>query len=118
MILCATILVASCKFELPIPDVIPNPAFGVSGLQRIPTVTIYETTDVDIELSRTYGLSKEITLDLAVDESLVNEYNRLYSSSYKVMDAKYYEVPALHQHSYYDLQFAHGLNCVKQVRIC
>ena len=94
MILCATILVASCKFELPIPDVIPNPAFGVSGLQRIPTVTIYETTDVDIELSRTYGLSKEITLDLAVDESLVNEYNRLYSSSYKVMDAKYYEVPA------------------------
>ena len=79
MILCATILVASCKFELPIPDVIPNPAFGVSGLQRIPTVTIYETTDVDIELSRTYGLSKEITLDLAVDESLVNEYNRLYS---------------------------------------
>lgn len=94
MILCATILVASCKFELPIPEVIPNPAFGVSGLQRIPTVTIYETTDVDIELSRTYGLSKEITLDIAVDESIVSEYNRLYSSSYKVMDAKYYEVPA------------------------
>lgn len=92
-IILAGLSAASCAFELPYPTVTPDPAFSVSGLQKYATISIYEETPVNLTITRTYGLSKEIAVDLAIDESKITEYNELYSASYELMDQQYYSFP-------------------------
>lgn len=87
------LLAMSCEVDLPRPNVLPDPALSESGLQKFQTVSIYESTDIGIAVERTYGLSKEITMDIDVDESLITDYNSLYNTQYKLMDAKYYSFP-------------------------
>lgn len=84
---------ASCKMELPQPEVLPDPAFSLSGLQRTATINSYETTDVTVTVQRTYGVSKELRLALSVDDAAIDSYNEIYSTDFKRMDSKYYTLP-------------------------
>lgn len=93
ILLIAGVAAASCTMELPRPDVVPDPAFSLSGLHKTATISSYETTDVTVTVQRTYGVSKEISLNLSVDGSEIDAYNEIYSTSYKQMDSKYYTLP-------------------------
>lgn len=91
--LLASLAAASCTMDLPKPDVVPDPAFSLSGLQKTATISSYETTEVTVTVQRTYGVSKEIRLNLSVDGSQIDSYNEIYSTGYKQMDSKYYTLP-------------------------
>lgn len=93
ILLLAGVFAASCTMELPRPDVLPDPAFSLSGLQKTATISSYETTDVTVTVQRTYGVSKEIQLNLSVVESEIDSYNGIYSTAYKLMDSKYFTLP-------------------------
>ncbi len=93
ILLLAGVFAASCTMDLPRPDVLPDPAFSLSGLQKTATISSYETTDVTVTVQRTYGVSKEIKLNLSVEASEIDSYNGIYSTAYKLMDSKYYTLP-------------------------
>lgn len=93
--LCAALgLLASCEFEHPEPTVYPDPVFEQSGLQKFGTNAVYEEYTVEIPVTRTCGLSQEITLELSTDGALLDEYNTLYGSAYTLLDDTFYTLPA------------------------
>lgn len=85
---------ASCEYEYPMPMVSPDLGFASSGLQVYDTNSEYEDAIAVVKISRTYGVSKEIEMTIAVDEALVSEYNALYSADYGVLHSKYYSMPS------------------------
>lgn len=93
ILLLAGVTVASCTVELPRPDVVPDPTFSLSGLQKTATISSYETTDVTVTVKRTYGVSKELMLNLSVDGAEIDSYNEIYSTGFRQMDSKYYTMP-------------------------
>ena len=90
----AMALLASCEFEHPLPTIYPDPVFGQSGLQKFSTNAIYEDYTTEITISRTEGLSQEVTLNLSVDASLLEEYNELYGTAYTLLEDDYYTLPS------------------------
>ncbi len=93
-ILLSGLVFASCEFQYPEPMVLPDPVFDTNGLQEYEAISIYEEVPIDLSISRVYGLSKKMELNVAIDESLITEHNQLYGSSYTLMPAEYYELPA------------------------
>jgi hypothetical protein len=87
------LMLASCEFHHPEVVVLPDPSFDVSGLQEYDAISIYEDVPIILNLSRVYGVSKEIELNLTIDESLITEHNELYSATYTLMPNEYYECP-------------------------
>lgn len=87
------LMLASCEFHHPEVVVLPDPSFDASGLQEYNSISIYEEVPIVLNLSRVYGVSREIELSLTIDESLITEYNELYGSSYTLMPKEYYECP-------------------------
>lgn len=84
---------SSCEFEYPTANVNPDLGFSESGLLVYNTNSEYNSAIATVTISRTFGLSKEIEMILEIDPALVTEYNAIYSSSYTVMDSKYFSVP-------------------------
>ena len=93
-ILLSGLVFASCEFQHPEPAVLPDPVFDTNGLQEYEAISIYEEVPVELSISRIYGLSKKMDLNVAIDETLIAEHNELYGSSYTLMPAEYYELPA------------------------
>lgn len=93
LMLPTAMLLASCEFEHPEPTIYPDPIFGQSGRQTFSTNAIYEDYTTEISISRTHGISQEVTLSLAVDEALMDEYNQLYGADFTLLDAAYYSIP-------------------------
>lgn len=93
LMLSSVMLLASCEFEHPEPTIYPDPIFGQSGLQTFSTNAIYEDYTTEISIARTHGLSQEVTLNLSVDATLIDEYNQLYGSAYTLLDETYYAIP-------------------------
>lgn len=82
-----------CDVEYSDINILPDPVFEQNGLYTvnyIPSMTDYETV---INVSRTAGLSKELELDIVVDETLLAEYNELYNTDYKLLEAQFYDIP-------------------------
>lgn len=92
-ILLSGLMLTSCEFHHPEAIVLPDPSFDVSGLQEYAAISIYEEVPVDLSLSRVYGVSKEMQINISIDEALIAEHNELYGSSYTLMPAEYYECP-------------------------
>ena len=90
----AMALLASCEFEHPEPTIYPDPVFGQSGLTKFGTNSIYEDYTTEVSVTRASGLSQEVTLDLSVDATLLEEYNELYSTTYTLLEDEYYTFPA------------------------
>lgn len=87
-------LLASCEFEHPEPTIYPDPVFEQSGLTKFGTNSIYEDYTTEVSVTRASGLSQEVTLDLSVDATLLEEYNELYSTTYTLLEDEYYTFPA------------------------
>ena len=92
-ILFSGLMFASCEFQHPVPNVLPDPVFDAKGLQEYDAISIYEEVPVELSFTRVFGVSKEIKIDLAIDETLVADYNELYGSTYTVMPSEYFECP-------------------------
>ena len=88
----ATLLLGGCKFEYPLPDILSDPTFEESGFQRYITVSIYEQSPLSLTIQRNAGLSKELTVDIVVDQAVLDEYNRVNETSHKMLPAKYYSL--------------------------
>lgn len=93
-ILLSGLMLTSCEFHHPEAIVLPDPSFDVSGLQEYAAISIYDEVPVELSLSRVYGVSKEMQINITIDEALIAEHNELYGSSYTLMPAEYYECPA------------------------
>ncbi len=93
-LMAAATLLSACKFEYPLPVILSNPAFENSGYQRYTTISIYPESPLNLTLQRTSGLSKELVVDVLVDEAVLEEYNRVNKTSHKMLPAKYYKLDA------------------------
>ena len=67
----------ACEAELSPITIIPDPVFDKTGLYTVNTISIYEEQETVVNISRIYGLSKELDLTIGVDETLLTEYNNL-----------------------------------------
>lgn len=86
-------LLASCEFDHPEAVIYPDPVFGQSGLQQFANA-IYEDYIVEVPITRTCGLSQEVTLNLSVDAAVLDEYNEQYGAAYTLLGSDYYTLPA------------------------
>ena len=84
---------AACEAKLPPIVIHPDPVFDKNGVYPVNTVSIYETEETVITVSRVYGLSKEVVMTVGVDEALLEQYNALNGTSYELMPAEYYTIP-------------------------
>lgn len=87
------LLLTSCEFEHPYPAVLPDPIFPENGVQAVHTNLAYDSHVEEITIERTYGVSKELMLNIVVDATMVEEENTINGTSYTVLDPKYYDVP-------------------------
>lgn len=84
----------ACEAELSPIIIKSDPVFDKTGLYTVNTISIYDEQETAINISRTYGLSKEIELTIGVDETLLTEYNSLNGTNYQLMPAEYYDFPS------------------------
>lgn len=89
----ALVLAGSCSFDHDEIIVYPNPIFETSGMQRVTTNAIYADYETIVKIARTTGLSQEVTLNISVDPSLIDEYNTVYDTDYFLLDPAFYSVP-------------------------
>ena len=71
------VMMFACEAELSPITIIPDPVFDKTGLYTVNTISIYEEQETVVNISRIYGLSKELDLTIGVDETLLTEYNNL-----------------------------------------
>ena len=81
----------ACQAELPPIVINPDPVFDKNGTYTMNTISIYEEEEVLITVSRVHGLSKEVDMIVDVDAALLEQYNTLNGTSYKLMPEKYYD---------------------------
>ena len=81
----------ACQAELPPIVINPDPVFDKNGTYTMNTISIYEEEEVLITVSRVHGLSKEVDMIVDVDAALLEEYNTLNGTSYKLMPEQYYD---------------------------
>lgn len=98
---------SGCDVEYSDINILPDPVFEQNGLYTVNTISIYDDYETVINVSRTAGLSKELELDIVVDEVLLAEYNELYNTDYKLLETQFYDIP----------QTAHLSSTVKSVDI-
>ena len=84
---------AACEAKLPPIVINPDPVFDKNGVYPVNTVSIYETEETVITVSRIYGLSKEVEMTVGVDQALLDQYNALNGTSYELMPSEYYTIP-------------------------
>lgn len=84
---------AACEADYPEVNIKPDPIFENSGMQTVSTISIYDKVDMPVNIIRTAGVSKQVELTLAVDETLLDEYNELYGTSYEMLGGEYYVIP-------------------------
>lgn len=84
----------ACEAELSPITIKPDPVFDKTGLYTVNTISIYDEQETVVNISRIYGLSKELSLTIGVDEALLTEYNSLNGTNYQLMPAEYYDFPS------------------------
>ena len=84
----------ACEAELSPITIKPDPVFDKTGLYTVNTISIYDEQETVVNISRIYGLSKELDLTIGVDETLLTEYNNLNGTNYQLMPAEYYDFPS------------------------
>lgn len=87
-------VMCACEAELSPIVITPDPIFDKTGLYTVNTISIYDEDKTVVNISRTYGLSKEMELTVGVDETLLTEYNSLNETDYQLMPAEYYDFPS------------------------
>ena len=85
---------AACEAKLPPIVINPDPAFDKYGAYTVNTISIYDTEETVITVSRIHGLSKEVEMTIGIDEALLATYNELNGTSYELMPAEFYTIPS------------------------
>lgn len=70
-----------------------DPGFQNSGFNNINQISIYQSYEHKVVYQRTYGISRELDIELSIDEKALNDYNSLYETSYKLLPDEYYDLP-------------------------
>ena len=84
---------AACEAKLPPIVINPDPVFDKNGTYIVNTISIYDTEETVITVSRIYGLSKELDMTVGIDEALLAKYNEQNGTSYELMPEEYYTIP-------------------------
>ena len=84
---------AACEAKLPPIVINPDPVFDKNGTYIVNTISIYDTEETVITVSRIYGLSKELDMTVGIDEALLARYNEQNGTSYELMPEEYYTIP-------------------------
>ena len=81
-----------CEAELDPIVVYPDVKLSNTGMQTVNTITIYDTDEYKLSLSRTEGLSKAAEFDLVINEALLTEYNETNGFNLKLMPESLYSL--------------------------
>ncbi|WP_280765203.1 DUF1735 domain-containing protein [Parabacteroides sp. PFB2-10] len=89
-------IMAGCADDLknPIPTVEINPGFATSGYAKISAVSQNESDTYKAVYSRQYGISRDLTMLLTVSEEALSAFNAANGTTYKMLPAEYYTMPA------------------------
>ena len=84
----------SCQVKMAPIVINPDPVFDQTGLYEVNTISIYDDQEAVINVSRVYGLSKEVELTIGINEALLEEYNSLNGTEFELMPEQYYSLPS------------------------
>jgi hypothetical protein len=70
-----------------------DPKFKDSGLTDVSQIAIYESYEYTAVYQRTYGISREVKMNLSVDAEALDSYNTLFDEQYKLLPPEYYVMP-------------------------
>lgn len=89
------LLVSACSENLmnPIPTIEINPGFATPGFTDANLVSLNESDTKQVVYGRVYGISRELTMNLSVDEEALSKYNAENNTNYKLLTAEYYSMP-------------------------
>ncbi len=85
--------VVACDVEYDPIVIIPNPELSMTGMQAVNTISIYDEQETVINIARTAGLSKDMNINVFVDETLLDEYNFQNTTSFEMLPSEYYTLP-------------------------
>ncbi|MCD8043060.1 MAG: DUF1735 domain-containing protein [Tannerellaceae bacterium] len=88
-------LLGSCSDDLmnPTSGVNFDPGLASAGFNQVAVVSLNETETYVLEYTRKYGYSKELTMDVVIDQEILSTYNTEKGTSYKLLPAEYYNLP-------------------------
>lgn len=88
-------LLGSCSDDLmnPTSGVNFDPGLASAGFNQVAVVSLNEIETYVLEYTRKYGYSKELTMDVIVDQEILTAYNAEKGTSYKLLPAEYYNLP-------------------------
>ncbi|MCW3788965.1 DUF1735 domain-containing protein [Plebeiibacterium sediminum] len=95
-LLFAISLLSACNSDLmnPIPLIEINPGFKSPGYQQVELVSLNNSENYSINYKRVYGISRELTMSLAEDPTVLNDYNTTNGTDYKLLTSDYYSAPS------------------------
>lgn len=77
----------------PIPTIDINPAFSNSGFTNATIVSQNESDTYKMTYARVNGISRELTMNLTVDENALSKYNQENNTDYKLLPSDCYTMP-------------------------
>lgn len=78
----------------PTPLIDINPKFDNAGFISTTIISQNESDVYNVKYSRDYGISRELTMTLTVDETALAEYNQENGTDYKLLASEFYSMPS------------------------
>ncbi|MDP4276492.1 MAG: DUF1735 domain-containing protein [Bacteroidota bacterium] len=90
------LLMSACSGDLmnPIPLIGINPGFSKSGFTNASIISQNDSDVYQMIYNRVYGISRELTMSLVIDEAALAKYNQENNTAYKLLPAQYYTMPS------------------------
>lgn len=92
MLAAAAFGAGACEVEYDPIVVLPDTMLENSGMVNVSSITIYQNDVYTVNMTRTEGLSRAASFDVAIDEALIKEYNELNGASLKLMPESCYTI--------------------------
>ncbi len=91
----AIFLLGACSDDLmnSIPLIEINPGFSNPGFNDANLISLNESETYAVSYNRVYGISRELTMAITVDQESLNSYNQENGTNYKLLPAEYYSMP-------------------------
>lgn len=104
LIACLILVAYSCDVSYNEDFIDPSKTYGTArdidpklennNLVDITQISIYKSYEHSVVYKRTYGVSRELEMNLNVDESVLTGYNNLFDAQYKLLPKEYYSMPS------------------------
>lgn len=91
----AILFLSGCSDDLmnPVPLIEIDPGFADTGFVDVDLISQNESEIYSIVYSRVYGISRELTMKLNVDQSALDQYNSDNGTAYQLLPSDYYSFP-------------------------